>query len=168
VSAPLFYNNIDLKIDAKNRLFIPSEVRRRIDTQVHGTGLFVTLGHNQLPWLYPEKYYESLVPPMPAEMTPDNDWLNYVRLKFALADRIEPDEQGRVVLPEKILAAAGIDKDITLAGCIDHLEIWNRSAWIAYVKQLVANSEQIETKGKEAILKASKSREGISTAGIAR
>jgi MraZ protein len=159
VSAPLFYNNIDLRIDAKNRLFIPSDVRKRIDSQVHGTGLFVILGNNHLPWLYPDKYYESLVPPMPEEITPDSDWLNYARLKFSLADRIEPDEQGRVVLPEKILTAAHIEKDITLVGCIDHLEIWNRPAWDVYVKELVANSETIEAKGKEAISKAGRVRE---------
>jgi transcriptional regulator MraZ len=154
LKAPLFYNTFDLKIDAKNRLFIPATVRKLIDPEIHGKAFFVILGRNRRPWLYPERYYESLVSTIPAEMTPDDDMLAYTHLKFSLADRIEWDEQGRVVFPEKMLRRAQIDKDITLAGAWDHLELWNRHAWEAHSNELVDRSPDLETKARER-LKAS-------------
>jgi len=158
LNVPVFYNSYELKLDKKHRLFIPTDIRRLIDPEVHGKAFFVILGRNRRPWLYPEKYYQTLVLEMPSEMTPDDELVEYLRLKLSLADRIEWDEQGRVVMPERILRRSGIENDVTLTGVWDHLELWNREAWNTYSDHLVDNSPEIETKGKQAMKAARNSR----------
>ncbi len=125
----LLYGEYELVIDEKNRLLIPSEVRRQIDPERDGEALFLIAGVNKVPWVYPERYYEDLVARRPAELTPAEDVLAFDQLNFALASRLEPDKQGRVLIPDKTLRRAGVGKEVTLIGVRDHLELWNRADW---------------------------------------
>jgi MraZ protein len=148
---PAFYSAHELKLDAKHRLFIPAEVRRLMEPEVHGTAFFVTLGSNKRPWLIPEKYYLSQAARLPRAMTPDKDLLAYAQYKFALASRVEWDEQGRIVMPDALLKRAEIQNEVSLAGVWDHLELWNRADWRRHCEQLMDNSAEIEARGIEAM-----------------
>ena len=150
LKAPFFHGEFELTVDSKNRLLVPAEVRRAIDPAVHGTALFLIVGPNRVPWMYPDRYYEILVSQTPTDITPDEDLLAYAQLKFAMASRIEWDAQGRVVMPEKTLKRTGIQKDVTVIGVRDHLELWNRADWESRFEQLFANSAEIESKAKKA------------------
>jgi MraZ protein len=151
LDAPAFYNAFNLKLDAKHRLFIPAEVRRAMKPDVHGTAFFVILGSNKKPWLVPEKYYLSQASQMPSTMSPDKNLLAYSHYKFAMANRIEWDEQGRVVMPDVLLKRAEIQTEVSLAGSYDHLELWNRADWDRHCEQLAENGAEIEAKGMEAM-----------------
>jgi MraZ protein len=143
-------------VDIKNRVFVPAEIRRAIDPEAHGKGLVLLLGRNKRLWLYPEKYYQSLLSAMPPEVTPDDDMLNFQHLKFSLATRLEWDEQGRLVLPDKFLTRASLQKELSLVGAWDHLELWNRADWERRSQELVDKSYEIEFKGKLAMNAAKK------------
>ena len=125
----LFTSSFDLKIDAKNRLFVPAEIRKAIDREQQGTTFFMILGPNRLPWLYTKAGYERWLNQIPLKMDPDEELQKYMLLKFAGCCEIAWDEQGRLTLPEKYLVKAKIEKDVTLAGVGDHLELWNRAAY---------------------------------------
>ena len=145
---PVLTGEFELNIDDKNRLLIPSEVRRSINQAEHGDGFFLVMGINKKPWLYPERYYENLVTAAPADITPEQDLLAFDQLHFALASRVEPDGQGRLVLPQKILRRAAIQKEVTLIGVRDHLEIWNRSDWDDRIGELENQAAEIAIAAK--------------------
>jgi MraZ protein len=149
--ALLFYSAYELKIDAKNRLVIPADVRKAIESADHGTAIFVTYGNNHLPWLYAEKHYDSLVSQIPLEMTPDVDLLAYTHKKFSMASKIPWDELGRMVLPERILKWASLPKEVTLVGAGDHLELWDRQNWNDRLNYLSTHDSDVESKGKTAM-----------------
>ncbi len=125
----LLYGEYELNIDEKSRLLIPSEVRKQLDSERDGDAFFMVVGVNRVPWVYPERYYEDLVARRPAELTPAEEALAFDQFNFALASRLEPDKQGRVLIPEKTLRRSGLEKEVTLIGVRDHLELWNRSDW---------------------------------------
>ena len=108
-----------------------------------------------MPWLYPEKMYQAVLSKIPLEMSPGVELQRLMRLKFAGATSIPWDEQGRLVLPDRALKKAGIDKEVTLAGVGDHLELWNRGAWETEIDDVWSNGPDIEDKWKE-FLKANK------------
>jgi len=145
---PVLTGEFELNIDEKNRLLVPSEIRKSISQQEHGDGFFLVMGINRRPWLYSERYYENLVTAGPADITPENDLLAFDQLHFALASRVEPDGQGRLLLPQKILRRAGIQKEVTLIGVRDHLEIWNRSDWDARIEELEQKAAEIAIAAK--------------------
>ena len=145
---PVLTGEFELNIDDKNRLLIPSEVRKSINQAEHGEGFFLVMGINRKPWLYSERYYENLVTAAPADLTPEQDLLAFDQLHFAMASRVEPDGQGRLLLPQKILRRAGIGKEVTLIGVRDHLEVWNRSDWDARIEELEKQAAEIAVAAK--------------------
>jgi MraZ protein len=146
----VLYGEYELTIDEKNRMLVPSEVRRAIDPERDGEAFFLIMGINRVPWLYPERYYESLVARDPGEMTPGEDALAYDQMNFAMASRLEWDKQGRVLFPEKTLRRTSLGRDVTLIGVRDHLELWNRSDWENHREALLARSAEIALKAKQA------------------
>jgi MraZ protein len=147
---PVLYGEYELNIDDKNRLLVPSEVRRSITPEEHGDGFFFVIGVNRMPWLYPERYYERLATAAPSDMTPAQDLLAFDQLHFAMASRVEPDKQGRVLLPDKTLRRAGIKKEVTLIGVRDHLELWNRADWEAERERLETLRSELAVAARQA------------------
>jgi MraZ protein len=146
----ILYGEYELTIDDKNRLLIPSEVRRALDGQRDGEAFFLVVGVNRRPWLYPEKGYEALVARAQQELTPAEDLLAFDQMNFAMASRLEWDKQGRVLMPEKTLRRTNVGKDVTLIGVRDHLELWNRGDWEPHFEQLLARGAEVALKAKQA------------------
>ena len=148
----VLYGNYELTVDDKNRILVPSEVRKKLDPERDGEAFFLVTGRDGRLWLYPERHYELLVSRDPSELTPSEDTLAFDRLMLGLASRVEWDKQGRVLLPDKALKRAGIGKEVTLVGARDHLELWNRSDW-------EIEREQLETRRRDLVEKIRRERE---------
>ena len=51
------------------------------------------------------------------------------RFFFSGAAEVEPDKQGRVLLPAHLREYAGLEKDVTIAGVFNRAEIWDTARW---------------------------------------
>lgn len=140
----------ELTIDEKNRLLIPSEIRKSMNSDRDGTAFFLVLGLNRKPWLYPERYYEELVFQAETDITPGEEELDFAHANFALASRLEWDSQGRLLIPEKTLRRTELNREITMIGAGDHLEIWNRSDWDSRRDDIYARHSEIAIRAKKA------------------
>jgi len=146
----VLHGEFELTIDEKNRMLVPSDVRRQIDSTRDGEAFFCVFGVDGRPWLYPERHYEELVSVVPSELTPDADSLAYDRMNLGMASRIEWDKQGRILFPEKFLKRSGVGKDVTLLGVRDHLELWARADWEAEREALNARRAEIALRNRTA------------------
>ena len=146
----LLYGSYELTIDDKNRLLIPSEVRKAIVPDRDGEAFFLIVGVNRKPWLYPEKSYENLVSQQQSEISPGEESLAFDQMNFAMTSRVEWDKQGRIVVPDKTLKRTAINKEVTLIGARDHLELWNRSEWDAREEELDQKRGEIALKARQA------------------
>ena len=146
----LLIGEYELTIDDKNRLLVPSEIRKSMNSERDGDAFFLVLGLNRKPWLYPERYYEQMVFQAQPEITPGEEQLAFDHVNFALASRLEWDTQGRLLIPEKTLRRTELKREVTLIGARDHLEIWNRGDWEIWREELVKRSPEIAIKAKQA------------------
>jgi len=48
---------------------------------------------------------------------------------FASAFEVEPDDQGRIVLPDRLIAYASLGEAIYFLGIGDRVEVWNKELW---------------------------------------
>jgi MraZ protein len=62
---------------------------------------------------------------------------------FSGAAAGELDKQGRMVLPAPLLTAAGLGREVTVAGVYDHLEIWDRAAWREHLQEVEGSAEHV-------------------------
>lgn len=142
----ILYGEHELTLDEKNRLLVPAEVRKSLDRERDGQAFFLVVGQNQRLWFYPENYYSQIVARSQQDLTPDEDVLAFDQMHFARASRVEWDSQGRLVIPAKTLRRTGLaetDRDVTLIGVRDHLELWKRADWDAREAELSRRHAEI-------------------------
>jgi MraZ protein len=140
----IFIGEYELTIDEKHRVLCPSGVRKVMDPERDGKGFYVIIGQNRKIWLYAARYYEEVLyreeqglTPQ-AEIRPDAKTLDNWHQTFALASCVEWDAQGRILLPEPTLRRTGTEREITLIGVRNHLEVWNRRDWEIRFNELLA------------------------------
>lgn len=144
----VFTGTYEHAIDAKNRLAVPAEIRAQVQRQA-GTGegdpvhLYVTVTEGQALALYPEEAFEQRARELDDSALEADELLNYERLFFSMARRVEIDKQGRVRLPEQLLKRTGLSGDVVLLGVKDHLEVRDREAWQNYVQQMLAEKPEL-------------------------
>lgn len=134
----LFYGEHELTVDDKNRLLIPAPIRRQVQPERDGEAFIIKIGPHHTAWLWTERHFEELASVRPSEMAPPTMAHEYDLLNYPGSERLEWDKQGRVLIPQKFLDRAGFGKDreVTLLGVRDHLELWNRARWEAFLSNL--------------------------------
>jgi len=120
---PLFVGEFEQTIDDKNRLSISASLRELVNPAEDGSNFILILGPDKHLWLYPDTYYKKLIGTMKRSALPTRE-ARKLDLWFAMARMVKPDSQGRVVLPEKSMQRAVLDKKVTVIGNNDHIEIW--------------------------------------------
>lgn len=138
-------------MDDKNRLLVPAEVRRSLDPERDGEAFFITVGVNRRTWLYPERGYEVLVSQLESEMSPGEDRLAFDQMHFSMVSKVEWDKQGRMLLPDKYRTRTGLNREVTMIGVRDHLEIWNREDWAVRLAELDAQRVEIDARQRAAL-----------------
>jgi MraZ protein len=120
-------------IDNKSRVLISNKLRNQIDCEEHGSNFYLVLGANGILCLYPEKTFERIAPAVAPGSTAPDEAVAFERMSFALASRIELDNQGRLLLNENLRKRAGLKDNVTLVGVRDHIELWNSESWEQYL-----------------------------------
>jgi len=132
-----FVGRYELTIDSKNRLSIPFAIRRKLSEDRDGHSFYVVPGRQRGTLaFYPEKYYERRRENLPDDENLSDEAYAYRQFEFSQSALLDPDGQGRVLIPERLLARAGIDKEVTLAAVQDHLELWRREAFESFEGQM--------------------------------
>lgn len=124
-------------IDAKNRVFLPARWREEF-----GEKVFITVGLDHCLYLMGRAEWDERCAQMDALPLEDPRARSYVRLFFSKASEETVDAQGRITIPPPLKEAAGLDKEVVLAGSSRRAEIWDRAAFDAYQARAMAEYEQ--------------------------
>jgi len=119
-------------LDDKHRLGLPKRLREQIGDV---SQLFVTPGPDQCLWVFEQENLEKLARRLDETPAAHGDGRVFRRLFFAQMESVELDKMGRVLIPERLVRFAGLDKEVVLIGVRDHLELWDAEKWNAYLGQ---------------------------------
>lgn len=122
----MFHGETAINLDSKGRMAIPTRYRDQID-ELCGGRLVVTYNpwEPYSLWMYPLGDWEKVqrevmaLPPFKE----NHRWLQ--RWLVGSAARVDPDGQGRILLPQTLRSVAGLDKRVTLMGLGHKFEIWD-------------------------------------------
>lgn len=126
------------KIDAKNRLSLPSDFRKALPDV-----LMVTQSPKRdedCLYVYDIDGFGNWVDSLfekDGGFSPSNS--KHVARQRALhsrAKRVEPDSAGRIVITADMRAAANLEKDVVVVGNGDHIEIWSAKAWEQFISNV--------------------------------
>lgn len=72
------------------------------------------------------------------------------RFIFASAYEVFPDEQGRIIIPDRLTNYAQLGEEVFFIGLGDRIEIWNRESWEQKERTLAKDSaDYIEKLAKD-------------------
>lgn len=111
------------QMDDKGRLSLPSAFRREAEE-------FVLLQWEK-PYLtlFPMEEWASIQAELRTLRKNNPAAANYVRRISAGAHSVSPDKQGRILIPARLQADAGLEGEVLLVGVIDRVELWNPSVF---------------------------------------
>ncbi len=139
----LFVGTYDHTIDAKQRMAIPSEVRDRLDAERDGEAFYVTIMEGPTLRIYTEKGFEKRSDDLENSERGTDEVLSVELALYPLTQRVEPDKQGRIRIPEFMLKLVGLTRDVTVVGVRDHLQVHDREAWQARMKELIEEQQHL-------------------------
>jgi transcriptional regulator MraZ len=135
-----FTGTFEHTLDAKNRLTIPSKFRGELSK-----GVYLSRAMENCISLYPAADYTDMAEGALAQVKNplSSQGRELRRLLYGAALETELDSAGRVMLTQRFLEHAGIDREVVITGVGDCLELWDRSAWAAYDNDLTARAPDL-------------------------
>ncbi len=143
----LFTGTYEHSIDAKQRIALPAEVRKRLDAERDGEGFYVTIIDSGGPTLvlYTERDFERRAAQLDDSELPPDQVLAYEEIMFSSARHVELDKQGRIRLPEQLLRDVELGRDVVLIGVKDHMQVRDRQQWAEHKQRTLAERPELLT-----------------------
>ena len=122
----------DFTLDAKNRVSVPARLR-----PAFADGVYMTRGLEPCLAGYSPDGFQDYLDQRSAGLSPLKSKARDMQ-RFTTAGAVHQmlDGQGRITLPARQLQYAGIEREVTIIGVEDHIEIWDRAAWAEYLARL--------------------------------
>lgn len=127
INMRIFTGQHERNIDGKNRVQLPTQFRTAVEPEQKSEGWYVTLGHHRFTLsLYTARTFEERAAAMKTEDMSDDEALRFEMQYFGVAEFVESDKQGRIILPARLREKAKLTKDVYLVGQKIRIDIWNR------------------------------------------
>jgi MraZ protein len=137
----MFQGETAISVDDKGRLAIPTAYRDAVARG--GNRLVVTYNpyESGCLWLYPESAWQQVRDQVNALPNAKRVHRNLQLKLVGAATVVEPDGNGRIVLPQTHRAFAGLDKKAVLLGMGNKFELWSEQAHQAQVQSTIGEDE---------------------------
>jgi len=123
-----FTGTFERTLDDKHRIAIPKSVRDEVITG-DKQKVYVAPGNDRCIAVYSEKTFEEFADKLKQLSSARSEVRNYLRIFYSQAEGVEPDKQGRIRLPGRLVSFARLESQVVLIGARDHAEIWERARW---------------------------------------
>ena len=120
-----FRGHFDYSLDAKNRLTVPPKFRATFSS-----GIVLAKGLEPCIALWTPDAFEAFTDSFLSNLNPvSRERRKLTRFFAGSSFDAELDSAGRVTLNAPLLTHAGVDKEVVVVGNLDHLEVWDRTAY---------------------------------------
>ena len=128
----MFLGTYAPRLDDKGRLFLPAKFRDEL-----AEGLVMTKGQERCLYVFATVEFSRLTERLREIPLSAKGARDYSRVFFASAHDDVPDKQGRVTVPAPLRSYAHLDKECTVIGNGNKLEVWDSAAWDAYLADVM-------------------------------
>lgn len=146
----LLIGRYEYALDPKNRLAVPPRYREALAGEKR-RAFYLTSGLEGCLYLFlPSQWEKLLAGDLRMFSLPDKERERAFKRKFfAEAVEVEPDGQGRVLIPHYLKEHAGLRGAALVQGAGNRAEIWDARRWSAYERRMVAPAYRVIGKSLE-------------------
>lgn len=126
--------NSPATVDEKGRLKLPSTFKAELETFAKGEGRgglrhYLTSLDGRSARLYPMAVWEEIEARLEKLPSTNPAKRRFLEVTSYYGSEVEPDAQGRFVIPPILREAAQLVGEVVILGQLDHMEIWNRGGF---------------------------------------
>ncbi len=135
----LLIGRYNYALDPKNRLPVPPKYREAL-AQEKGRTFYLTSGMEGCLYLFlPAQWEKLLAGDLKMFSLPNKEQERAFKRKFfSEAVEVEPDAQGRILIPQYLKEHARLRDTVLVQGAGNRAEIWDEKRWAAYEKSTIA------------------------------
>ena len=126
------------KIGDKKRIALPKKMRDEIGNQ-----LILTRGYENCLVLVNKMMWETVAKEVINGSFINKSIRETSRFLVGSAVEVEPDIQGRFVIPQALFEHGKFNEEVVFIGLVNWIEIWDKQEWDKKLKQLQAKSSEI-------------------------
>lgn len=136
----MFMGEYSHAIDDKGRIIMPSRFRDGLSNE-----FVITRGMDCCLAIYPIESWNIIIKNYQA-LPNTKDARSFMRFLISGASTLNIDKQGRINIPTVLASYACLNKDCSIIGVDDHIEIWNTEIWNKYLADNEPNISDIADK----------------------
>lgn len=143
-----FKGRYPAQFDAKGRVAVPAKLRRSAPGG-KADQFVITLGLDRCLFLFaPDKWDQIVTRIQEVSFTTERAKF-LTRMIASHAEDVELDGQSRIIVPQPLVAKAGLEKEVLFVGVLNRIEIWHPES---FEKYLQGSSETYEQAAGEFLL----------------
>ena len=146
-----FTGEYSYTVDPKSRVNIPAKFRQALSPE-NDNSFAITKGMDECIWVYPLVEWNKVLTNL-REQSSSQVNRAFTREYSRFASTMSYDKQGRILLSTELIDYAKIDKQVTIIGLINKIEIWNPSLLKKFDQQVLSqNKEAFDALAEKIIL----------------
>ena len=98
-------------------------------------GLVLTRGQERCIYVFSQREFEKQHEQLAQASLTSRRARDYARVFLSGASDEVPDKQGRVTIPQVLRTYGGLDREVTVIGAGNRIEIWDSTAWQQYLDE---------------------------------
>ena len=129
-----FRGNSPATVDEKGRLKLPTSFKAELESFVQDEGgralrHYLTSLDGRSARLYPMPIWEAIEARLAALPSTSPAKRKFLETTAYFGSEVEPDTQGRFVIPPILREAAQLTGEVAVLGQMDHLAVWNKAGF---------------------------------------
>ena len=116
-------------MDAKGRMAFPTKLREKL-----GVSFIVTIGLEHSLYVFSNEGWEDFTQSL---RTLTGEKARAAKMFIINACEVEPDKQGRILIPQNLREYAFLDHDVTVLGVTSRAEIWDSKRFQEYHNEII-------------------------------
>lgn len=122
-----FVGNIEAKLDAKNRVFLPAVFRKTLLAASQSSLVLRKDIYQNCLILYPQEVWNNELATIKQKLNRWDKQQSQLLRQFTVdAEMVDIDANGRILLPKRFLEMLKLDTEVTFIGVDNMIEIWSK------------------------------------------
>lgn len=135
----MFIGEFAHSIDEKGRVAVPFRFRRGL-----GKGAVITKSIERSLTIYPKQEWLKVAQKLANLPMFDPKAKSLSRFIFSSAVEVEFDSQGRALIPHQLRKYAELNKNTTIIGVFNKIEVWDEKIWLEQQNKSGVGTEKFE------------------------
>jgi MraZ protein len=120
----MFLGQYTHSLDNKGRLIVPARFRDEIQGSI-----YLTQGFDQNLRMLPEETFQTIYTRVTQMSSTDPTARQLRRLIFSSAQKVDLDNNGRILVPKYLRDVADLESEAIIVGVGESIEVWSPEAW---------------------------------------